>query len=121
MAEYLAVDYNGLFNSYKQNTEYLEAPVKKYQVDMTMYLNTIERKMWDELRKTAAADNLKDMVFTWTRSATDKIEVTCSDCKVIRVTKRTNPQQLVPEQVTIEPRAISIVVTDSIDGAVYYA
>ena len=27
MAEYLAVDYNGLFNSYKLNTEYLEAPI----------------------------------------------------------------------------------------------
>ena len=29
MAEYLAVDYDGIFNRYKQNTDYLEAPVKE--------------------------------------------------------------------------------------------
>ena len=34
MAEYLAVDYYGLFNRYKQNTEYLEAPVEEYVVDV---------------------------------------------------------------------------------------
>ena len=27
MAEYLAVEYNGLYNRYKQNTDYLEAPI----------------------------------------------------------------------------------------------
>ena len=27
MAEYLAVEYNGLYNSNKQNTEYLDPPI----------------------------------------------------------------------------------------------
>ena len=34
MTEYLAVDYDGIFNRYKQNTEYLEAPVEEYVVDV---------------------------------------------------------------------------------------
>ena len=34
MAEYLAVDYDGIFNRYKQNTDYLEAPVEEYVVDV---------------------------------------------------------------------------------------
>ena len=28
MAEYLAVDYNGIYNRFKQNTDYIEAPVE---------------------------------------------------------------------------------------------
>ena len=27
MAEFLAFEYDGLYNSYKQNTDYLEAPI----------------------------------------------------------------------------------------------
>ena len=34
MAEYLAVDYDGIFNRYKQNTDYLEAPVEEYVHDV---------------------------------------------------------------------------------------
>ena len=34
MAEYLAVDYDGIFNRYKQNADYLEAPVEEYVVDV---------------------------------------------------------------------------------------
>ena len=37
MAEYLAVDYNGIYNRFKQNTDYLEAPVEEYAVDIVFY------------------------------------------------------------------------------------
>ena len=46
MAEYLAVDFNGLFNSYKQNTEYLEAPiiVEEPIVDVSFLLSEAQKE-----------------------------------------------------------------------------
>ena len=43
MAEYLAVDYDGLFNRYKQNTDYLEAPLEEYVVDVVALQNEAQQ------------------------------------------------------------------------------
>ena len=41
MTEYLAVEFNGVYNSFKQNTEYLDAPIASSVIDKLQF-NTLE-------------------------------------------------------------------------------
>ena len=95
----------------------LEAPRKQYQIVMDLHPNTIERVLWDEL---IAAGTKKDMTFKWERSATDYILVTATDCYV------TSHELITPEvgdtlveRVVIEPRGLSVDVSDALADARY--
>jgi hypothetical protein len=95
---------------------FLEAPLKKYRINLTLHLDTIERALWDEL---IATGNTKDATFKWIRSANDYILVTASDCQVIQHSITTPAEGSAIEEVVLEPRAMSIDVKDSIAGARY--
>ena len=95
-----------------------ENPQKIYNITMLMYKNTIERKIWDEL---VTASNTKEVLFKWTRSANDYIQVTATDCGVTVhpvVTPEVGEGDLI--EVVLEPRALSIEVKDSITGVGFY-
>lgn len=94
---------------------FTEGSIRKYEVSLeyTPGSSTI----WEEL---IATSNTKDLVFKWTRSANDYIQITCSDCKVIEHTMKT-PEigKELREQVKMIPASISIVVKDGIAGGYY--
>ena len=95
----------------------LEAPRKKYEIIMDLHPNTIERVLWDELIATGTK---KEMTFKWTRSATDYILVTATDCYVTEheLITPTTGENLI-ERVIIEPRALSVDVSDTLADARY--
>ncbi len=95
---------------------FAEANRKVYNIDMWMSKNTIERDIWDEL---IAGSNTKEAYFKWTRSATDYIEVTATDCDVTLHQLKTPADNKDLVQVTLVPRALSIDVKDSIAGGFY--
>lgn len=95
-----------------------EAPRKHYQIDFTMHKATIERTLWTEL---ITASNTKEAYFKWTRSANDYIAVTATDCQVTVHEIKTPDVKDKTDRVAVRliPRALSIVVVDSIAGAAY--
>ena len=95
----------------------LEDQRKRYQIIMDLHTNTIERVLWDEL---IAAGSNKEMTFKWVRSATDYILVTATDCYVTEHELIT-PQvdETLIERVVIEPRALSVDVSDALADAMY--
>ena len=96
---------------------FTEAQRKNYQITLTMYKNTIERALWDEL---LTASNTKEAYFKWTRSANDYIAVTATDCQVIAhpiKTPKVGEGDLI--EVVLVPRALSFEVKDSIAGGAY--
>jgi hypothetical protein len=95
----------------------LEASRKQYKIIMDLHPNTIERALWDEL---IAAGSNNEMTFKWTRSATDYILVTATDCYVTQhdiITPEAGETLI--ERVIIEPRALSVDVSDAIADARY--
>jgi hypothetical protein len=94
-----------------------DARRKEYRVVVNMHPDTVERALWDEL---LSRSNSKELYFKWTRSTNDYIEVTCSDCQVVKHEIITEPtDELKVVQVELEPRAMSFSVKDSIAGAAY--
>jgi hypothetical protein len=96
---------------------FTEAWRKEYLITLTMYKNTIERAMWDEL---ITASNTKEALFKWTRSANDYIQVTATDCSVTVhpvITPEVGEGDLI--EVQLVPRALSIEVKDMIAGGYY--
>ena len=120
-AEYAHTWDTGVYTGYWPQS-FLEAPRKQYRVKFTYHPSTIETTIWDELVvNESVTPNTSNAVFTWTRGASDTIAVTCSDCKVIEHTIETpvvGEEQL--DTVVLEPRAMSIVVVDSITGVGNY-
>ena len=96
----------------------VEAFRKQYHVRFTYHPSTIETALWDEL---VASENTKDALFKWTRSATDYIQVLCSDCKVIEhsLEEPEGKDEEELDSVTLEPRALTVTVVDSIAGGYY--
>lgn len=95
----------------------LEAPRKHYQIVMDLHPTTIERVLWDEL---IAAGSNKEMTFKWIRSGTDYILVTATDCYVTQHELITpDDGETLIERVVIEPRALSVDVSDAIADARY--
>ena len=95
----------------------LENQRKQYKIVMDLHPNTIERALWDEL---IAAGSNNEMTFKWIRSATDYILVTATDCYVTEhelVTPEVGETLI--ERVVIEPRALSVDVSDAIADARY--
>jgi hypothetical protein len=95
----------------------LEHHRKQYKIVMDLHPNTIERALWDEL---IAAGSNNEMTFKWIRSATDYILVTATDCYVSEheiITPEVGETLI--ERVVIEPRALSVAVSDAIADARY--
>ena len=91
----------------------IEGARKKYSV--TMELTPEMDDIWDELASTAA--NTKEVLFKWTKSASDYIQVTCTDCTVIEhelITPETGDEDR--SHVVFEPRSLSFEVKDTIAG-----
>jgi len=94
-----------------------EAKRKAYRIVLDMHPVTVERQLWDEL---ISLTNTKELYFKWTRSTNDYIEVTATDCQVIEHELKTpKVDELLIEQVVLEPRALSFSVKDSIAGGLY--
>lgn len=93
----------------------IEGPRKLYT--LTMQYSPTSSVIWEELLATG---NTKNMVFKWTRSADDYIQMTLTDCNVI------SHDMVVPisgtelmEEVTVEPLQVSFDIRDSIAVAHY--
>jgi len=74
--------------------------------------------IWEELLVSTIT---KPIVFKWTKSANDYIQITCTDCGVIghtMVSPKTSEEPRL-DRITIEFRSISIEVKDSIAGGFY--
>lgn len=97
-------------------TVFLEGERKLYELRLKYSPNT--STLWEELLATS---NLKDIVFKWTRSANDYIEITCADCMIRDHTQNTPSEDdtTIVDTVLIEPRSVTIEVKDSIAGGFY--
>jgi len=96
---------------------FAEAAQKLYHITLTLAKNTIERLLWTEL---ITAANTKELYFKWTRSATDYIAVTATDCQIksheVKTPKKGEGDMVVVE---IEPRALSFEVKDLVAAGAY--
>lgn len=98
--------------------EFGEANTKEYQINLTLHKNTIERAIWDEL---ITKSNTKEVLFKWTRSTNDYIQVIATDCQVKSHPIHTpKPGETDLVTVVLVPRALSFEVKDSINGSPYY-
>jgi len=93
----------------------LESPRKKYHLKMELSPDSDD--LWDSGVASTVTD---DVVFKWTKSTNDYIQITCTDCPI------TYPELTTPEVGTslvnvyeLEPRSLSIEVKDSIAGGAY--
>ncbi len=94
-----------------------EANRKQYLVELVFHPTTVERSMYDEL---LSLSNTKELYFKWTRDTDDYIEVTCTDCQVASHEIITEEHgELKTVNVSLEPRAMSFTVKDSIAGSAY--
>lgn len=94
-----------------------EANRKQYDVSLVFHPDNIERAMWDEL---ISLTNTKELYFKWTRGTDDYIAITLTDCQVTShqiITEQRGDLKLL--QATLEPRAMSVEVKDSIAGSAY--
>lgn len=94
----------------------LEGPRKRYVLKLRYHQGS--SAIWEEL---IATGNTKELYFKFTRHATDDyIAITLTDCQVIGHELMT-PELDKPliEEVTIEPRAVSITAVDKIAGSYY--
>jgi len=93
----------------------IEGARKKYH--LTMEMTPEQDDLWDELVSTT---NTKDILFKWTKSTNDYIQVQCTDCMVTShelVTPKVGEADIA--EVTMEPRSLTWTVVDSIAGGAY--
>ena len=96
-------------------TRFDEGDKKVYE--LRLKYSPTSSTLHDELLTTS---NLKDIVFKWTRSTNDYIEITCADCSIIRHPLISPPRDIsLVDTVVIKPRAVTIEVKDSIAGGYY--
>lgn len=93
----------------------IESPRRKYS--LVLEVSPGSDNMWDEL---IATGNTKNIIFKWTKSANDYIQLKLEDCQFIshEITTPEVGLDLI-ERVEIEPRHIEFEVKDSISGDVY--
>ncbi len=93
----------------------LEGTRKLYTLKMTYSQGS--SKIWEEL---IATGNVKELYFKFTRDTDDYIEITLTDCQITGHELIT-PELGMPliEEVTLEPRSVSISVKDEIAGSYY--
>lgn len=96
-------------------TDLLESPMKQY--DFKMHYMPTSSVIYKELKQTGGT---KKMVFQWTRTATDYIKLTLTDCYVRRhqlVTWVKGQPDLL--EVNMRPRKVEFEVKDMIPGSAY--
>jgi len=93
----------------------IESPRRKYK--LTMHITPDSGDMWDSGASTTLTD---DIVFKWTKSANDYIQITCTDCPIIYHELQTPEvgDELV-DVIECEPRSLAVSVKDSIAGGFY--
>lgn len=99
---------------------FAESPTKKYI--LRLQYSPHSSAIWEELIKFdhTTPDWQPEVVFKWSRSTDDYIQVTCADCHVIGhpvVTPEHGKELLV--EALLEPRAVSIEVKDKLAGSWY--
>lgn len=93
----------------------IESSRKKYTLKFIW--SPMSSVFFDEL---IASGNTKDIVFTWTRSADDYIEMTLTNCHVTKAdTVSPKTGEHITQEVHIEPEAVSFEIKDSITGSEY--
>jgi hypothetical protein len=94
---------------------FTEGNRKIYELDLTYSPGA--STLWDEL---IASGNTKDLVFKWTKSADDYIQITCTDCHVKAHTMETpRVGEELLAKVQLEVRSLVIEVKDGIAGGLY--
>ena len=96
--------------------ELIEKPRKEYKVTLQLHPNTIERRMWDSLISTATAIT---STFKWIRAADDYIKVTAVGPVVEHQIITPKDDDLLIQQVVIEPYSMSIDVEDAVAAGDY--
>ena len=93
----------------------IEAPRKQYR--LTMHVVPDSDDMWDDAVSQAATS---DIVFKWTKSTNDYIQITCTDC-ALTFHELDTPEvgDSLVDVVECEPRSLAIEVKDSIAGGYY--
>lgn len=91
-----------------------EQPRKKYK--LVMHYAPSSSALWEE---AVANGNTKDIVFKWTRSTNDYIQITMTDAQILYHELASPEIGDVALEVVIEPRSVSIEVKDSIAGTYY--
>lgn len=95
---------------------FTEAQRKQYRINIAFHPNTVERAMWDQL---VTPTNVKELYLKWTRGTNDYIELTATDCKVIKHEIVTDHGKLKVINATLEPRALSFAVKDAVTAGAY--
>lgn len=94
---------------------FTESYPKMYE--LTLEYTPGSSTLWDE---AVATGNTKNIIFKWTRSANDYIQITCTDCH-FKSHSLTTPEKGKPltNTVKIEVRSVTISVKDTIAGGAY--
>ena len=96
--------------------ELIEKPRKEYKITMQLHPTTIERRMWDSLIATGTAIT---STFKWIRAADDYIKVTAVGPVVEHQIITPKDDDLLIQQVVIEPYSMSIEVEDAVAAGDY--
>jgi hypothetical protein len=93
----------------------LEAPERKYHLTMTLHPGNDD--IWDS---NAAQTVTDDIVFKWTKSTNDYIQITCTDCP-ITYNELATPEvgEELLDVVECEPRSVTVEAKDAIAGGAY--
>jgi len=93
----------------------VESPRRKYK--LTMQVAQGNDDIWDS---SAAQTVTDDIVFKWTKSANDYIQITCTDCPIIYSELQT-PEvgDIALDTIECEPRSLAVEVKDAIAGGAY--
>ncbi len=111
-----AATWDGATYTGRNLMQILEGTRKIY--NLRMQYTPLSSSIWEQL---VVGENTKDMYFKFTRGTDDYIEVTFSDCMVLKhdlITPEIGEELLA--EVLIEPRAILFTVKDKINGDPYY-
>ena len=115
----LQISISPMLKVWKDGTRTIPEPLDgpKMQYMVKFKYTPPDSTFWDEAATTTVTG---DLVFKWTKSTNDYIQITFSDCPITyynQVSPKTG--QALIEEVTLEPRAISVAVKDAIAGSYY--
>jgi hypothetical protein len=111
-----AATWDGATYTGRNLNQILEGVRKNYNLRMVYHPES--SAIWEEL---VSGSNTEDMYFKFTKSTNDYIELTLTDCWVLKHELKTPTigEPLLAE-VIIEPRQVSFTVKDTINGNPYY-
>lgn len=106
--------WDGATYTGRQLKQLIEGPRKIYT--LTIRYSPTNSTLWEE---AIATGNTKDIIFKWTKSADDYIEMTLTDCQLLHHEMVVPVEGELMEEVTIEPFGVSFDIRDSIAVAHY--